>query len=99
MKCPLLTWAAKRTRDPGRVRPATVLAPVLPSFSLPSVGFFCGLVNFKEVFKMQELFNFIHLLLKNKVDQYRALAGSKHDTFLLISVNTAFRLHEDENDK
>lgn len=48
---------------------------------------------------MQELFNFIHLLLKNKVDQYRALAGSKHDTFLLISVTTAFRLHEDESDK
>lgn len=47
---------------------------------------------------MQELFNFVPLLLKNKVDQYRALAGSKHDTFLLISVATAFRLHEDEND-
>lgn len=46
---------------------------------------------------MQELFNFVPLLLKNKVDQYRALAGSKHDTFFLISV-AAFRLHEDEND-
>lgn len=48
---------------------------------------------------MQDLFNFVPLLLKNKVDQYSALAGSKHETFLLISVTTAFRLHENENDK
>lgn len=86
----LLPWAAKHIWDPVRVRSTPVLAPVLPSFPPFCWLFLRGLVNFKKVFKMQELLNFVPSSFKNRVDRYRA--GSKRDAFLLISAATALRL-------